>query len=201
MYHDTLLASIVKADPQYKPLIPPSLHTRFTRAWLDKNARYKWAARLLEILRFTELLIEMGLRRKVSQRTRWRAIILLECIKCGLSYFAHAPVDRVIFQSRFEIQPLANHAETTSLATYSRTRLGSYLYSFQASQFLRLLRNPRPPEKQCDSAKSTPTFGCSRVKQLRCRRQLLAAESTHDFFGKASSCAGPCVVRATALGF
>jgi peroxin-16 len=86
MYHDTLLARIVKADPKYKPLLPPSLHTRFTRAWLDKNARYKWAARMLELLRYTELLIEMGLRRKVSERNRWRAIVLMESIKYGSAF-------------------------------------------------------------------------------------------------------------------
>src|SRR5215471_18883898 len=36
MYHDTLLARIVQNNPKYKPLIPSSLHTRFTRAWSDK---------------------------------------------------------------------------------------------------------------------------------------------------------------------
>lgn len=81
LYHDTLLAKIVKSDPKYKPLIPTSLHTRYTRAWSDRNSRYKWAARALELLRFTELLIEMGLRRKVSAKNKWRAIILLEFIK------------------------------------------------------------------------------------------------------------------------
>lgn len=81
MYHDTLLAKIVQADPKYRPLLPTSLHTRFTRAWSDKNARYKWAARTLELIRFTELVLEMGLRRKVSGQNKWRAIVLLEIIK------------------------------------------------------------------------------------------------------------------------
>jgi hypothetical protein len=82
MYHDTLLAKVVQRDPKYRPLIPSSLHTRFTRAWSDKNNRYKWAARALELIRFTELVLEMGLRRKVSPRTRWRSVVLLEIIKC-----------------------------------------------------------------------------------------------------------------------
>lgn len=81
MYHDTLLAKVVKSKPGYRPLIPLSLHTRFTRAWSDKVSQYKWVARALEIIRFTELVIEMGLRRKVSVKNRWRAIILLELIK------------------------------------------------------------------------------------------------------------------------
>ncbi|KZT02655.1 peroxisome membrane protein [Laetiporus sulphureus 93-53] len=84
MYHDTLLAQFVQNDPKYKALIPPSLHTRYTRAWSDKDWRYKWAARTLQLVRFTELLIEMGLRRKVSVRNRWRGIVLLELVKAVL---------------------------------------------------------------------------------------------------------------------
>lgn len=71
----------MKANPSYRPLIPSSLHSRFTRAWSDKDKVYRWSARVLEIIRFTELVLEMILRRKVSQKTKWRLIILLEVIK------------------------------------------------------------------------------------------------------------------------
>jgi Peroxisomal membrane protein (Pex16) len=81
MYHDTLLARMVNNNPSYQPLIPLSLHSRFTRAWLDKSCRYKWISRILEIIKFTELVIEMGLRRKVSQQTKWRCIMTLEVVK------------------------------------------------------------------------------------------------------------------------
>ncbi|KIY64188.1 peroxisome membrane protein [Cylindrobasidium torrendii FP15055 ss-10] len=84
MYHDTLLAQVVQANPKYKALIPPSLHSRYTRAWSIKSDMYKWAARALELIRFTELLLEMALRRKVSPQNRWRGIVLLEVIKAGL---------------------------------------------------------------------------------------------------------------------
>ncbi|KZT72845.1 peroxisome membrane protein [Daedalea quercina L-15889] len=84
MYHDTLLEKVVQADPKYKALIPPSLHARYTRAWSEKDSLYKWAARVLQLVRFTELLIEMGLRRKVSQRNRWRGIVVLEVMKAVL---------------------------------------------------------------------------------------------------------------------
>ncbi|KAK2461943.1 hypothetical protein APHAL10511_006406 [Amanita phalloides] len=84
MYHDTLLERFVRSDPKYKPLIPSSLHTRYTRAWAEKNVLYKWAARSLELIRFAQLLIEMGLRRTVSPRTRWRGVIALETIKALL---------------------------------------------------------------------------------------------------------------------
>jgi len=81
MYHDTLLARIIKANPSYHPLIPASLHSRFTRAWSDKDVLYKWSARTLEFIRFTELVLEMLLRRKVTEKTKWRLIIILEVVK------------------------------------------------------------------------------------------------------------------------
>ncbi|KAJ8514706.1 hypothetical protein ONZ45_g7781 [Pleurotus djamor] len=82
MYHDTLLARIVYSDPKYRPLIPTSLHTRYTRAWTNQSSLYKWAARMLELIRFAELFIEMALRRRVSQKNKWRGIVLIEAIKC-----------------------------------------------------------------------------------------------------------------------
>ena len=88
MYHDTLLAKVGQSDPKYKPLIPSSPHTRYTRAWCDKDVRYKWFARALELVRFTELLVEMGLRRKVSRKTRWKGIILLEAVKCVSAFMS-----------------------------------------------------------------------------------------------------------------
>ncbi|TFK57126.1 peroxisome membrane protein [Heliocybe sulcata] len=84
LYHDTLLARVVHNDPKYKPLIPSSLHSRYTRAWCDRDGRYKWAARALEMIRFVELVVEMGLRRKVSTKSKWRCIVLLEAIKAVL---------------------------------------------------------------------------------------------------------------------
>ena len=81
MYHDTVLAKAVGNNPKYRPLIPLSLHTRYTKAWLGKHTQYKWAARVLELLRFTELVIEMCLRRKVSEKFRWRGIVIIEVVK------------------------------------------------------------------------------------------------------------------------
>ncbi|KAF9015126.1 peroxisomal membrane protein PEX16 [Cyathus striatus] len=84
LYHDTILDKVVSSNPRYRPLIPASLHTRFTRAWTEKTTLYKWTARALELIRFTELVIEMSLRRKVSEKNKWRAIVLLETIKAVL---------------------------------------------------------------------------------------------------------------------
>ncbi|KAG7099107.1 hypothetical protein E1B28_000980 [Marasmius oreades] len=84
MYHDTLLARLVATDSNLRSLLPPSMHTRYTRAWASQDARYNLLARALEVVRFTELVIEMGLRRKVSDRSRWRGIVLLEILKAVL---------------------------------------------------------------------------------------------------------------------
>ncbi|KAG6911993.1 hypothetical protein DXG01_000241 [Tephrocybe rancida] len=81
MYHDTLLAKIVQNDRNYRPLIPASLHTRFTRAWSDKNTKYKWAARALQLIKFLELVVEMGLRRKVSSKAKWRAFLRISLLR------------------------------------------------------------------------------------------------------------------------
>lgn len=83
MYHDTLLSKIMQSDPKYKPLLPSSSHTRYTKAWSEKSFTYKWAARALELIRFVELLVEMGLRRKTSLKARWRGIVFIEMIKCA----------------------------------------------------------------------------------------------------------------------
>jgi peroxin-16 len=48
---------------------------------MDRTSIYKWASRTLELIKFTELMIEMGLRRKLSEKAKWRGIILLEVIK------------------------------------------------------------------------------------------------------------------------
>ncbi|KAI0094855.1 peroxisome membrane protein [Irpex rosettiformis] len=84
LYHDTLLARIVKTDPKYKPVLPASSHTRYTRGWSEHSNAYKWASRFLEVVKYVELLVEMGLRRSVSDRARWRGVVFLEAIKATL---------------------------------------------------------------------------------------------------------------------
>ena len=119
MYHDTLLARIVKSNTSYRPLIPSSLHTRFTRAWTDKDMLYKWAARALEIIRFTELVVEMSLRRKVSEKFRWRSIILLEVIKSANLLFGQAVHSDYSFQSVTSPPLVEGYASTFDLASHS----------------------------------------------------------------------------------
>ncbi|KZS96001.1 peroxisomal membrane protein PEX16 [Sistotremastrum niveocremeum HHB9708] len=84
LYHDTLLARRLSQDPKLKPLIPPSPHSRYTRAWSDKSGQYKWAARALEVIKFLQLVVEMSLRRKVGRNAKWRAIVSIEFVKAVL---------------------------------------------------------------------------------------------------------------------
>lgn len=81
LYHDTIIVRRVAQSPKFKPLIPPSVNSRYTRAWAEKENVYKWVARILETIKYLELVIEMGLRRKISQKGRWRSIVILELIK------------------------------------------------------------------------------------------------------------------------
>ncbi|EJT97753.1 peroxisome membrane protein [Dacryopinax primogenitus] len=81
LYHDTLLTSLVKDK---KPVIPPTPHMRYTRAWCDKSAIYKWAARTLEAIRHCELFMEMLLRRRFGKRGAWRGVVGLEFLKATL---------------------------------------------------------------------------------------------------------------------
>lgn len=55
-------------------------HTRYTTYWVQKSPLYRRIARLLAIVRYTELLWEMAAKRK-GERVRWRVVILLEAIK------------------------------------------------------------------------------------------------------------------------
>ncbi|KAG8996150.1 Peroxisomal membrane protein pex16 [Tulasnella sp. JGI-2019a] len=87
LYHDTLLFRRVKSDPTIAAAaIPPSVHSRYTRAWADKDAMYKWAARMLEIIKFVQILVEMSMRRwaKASTKTVWRGIMSIELCKAFL---------------------------------------------------------------------------------------------------------------------
>ncbi|CCO29397.1 Peroxisomal membrane protein PEX16 AltName: Full=Peroxin-16 [Rhizoctonia solani AG-1 IB] len=77
----------MELDPKAKPILPPSVHSRYTRAWAKRDSRYRWAARLLEIVRFIELVVEMGMRRKFKKQTVWKGVFALETIKAALRLF------------------------------------------------------------------------------------------------------------------
>ncbi|KAI0275103.1 peroxisome membrane protein [Gloeopeniophorella convolvens] len=129
LYHDTLLVKAVENEPKYKPLLPPSLHSRFTRAWADSHARYRWTSRTLELIRFVELLLEMGLRRKVSAKDRWRAISVLEAVKALLKFILLRVTRRPLMSPPIperDIDPDSLHPPSTSSSpTLVPSSLGS----------------------------------------------------------------------------
>ncbi|KAK4451226.1 peroxisomal membrane protein PEX16 [Podospora aff. communis PSN243] len=82
LYHDVLLrraATLSKNPPTSIPSIP-SPHSRYTRFWTQKSPLYRRVAYVLQIVSYVELLCEMAAKRR-GERTRWRAVILLEAIK------------------------------------------------------------------------------------------------------------------------
>ncbi|KAI9752968.1 MAG: hypothetical protein M4579_005400 [Chaenotheca gracillima] len=79
IYHDSLLARALDRLPKtQKP--PPSAHNRYTRFWSQKSTQYRRIALALQVLQYTELLIEMASKRR-GERTRWRVVVLLESVK------------------------------------------------------------------------------------------------------------------------
>lgn len=107
--HDTLPAS--------KYLIPPSIQSRYMQAWSLRDHRYFWTTNCLQILRFTQLLLEMLLRRNVSEQTRWSSIIALESVKCLLRLTLLSITKRPIINS-----PLSQVTEEMPLPVDARER-------------------------------------------------------------------------------
>lgn len=119
MYHDTLLSKFVQSNPKYRPLIPSSLHTRYTRAWSEKSSLYKWIARSLELIRYLELLVEMGLRRKVSVQARWRSIVFIELIKYRAFPRQFVACADLSAQSFLTSHPAQDYEETVDISSHS----------------------------------------------------------------------------------
>lgn len=78
LYHDNVLTRALSR----LPITPnPSTHARYTRFWTRKSKVYRRTAMLLQMVIYTELLCEMGAKRRGGDRTRWNVIVLLEAIK------------------------------------------------------------------------------------------------------------------------
>lgn len=122
MYHDSLLAAIIDNDPTYRPLVPISPHTRFTTACQQKHSLYKLLARALQLIKYTELLFEMGLRRKASYKTRTRAIVLLELVKYVLS-LTFTSLSNTPTQGRPSLHPSPHNPQTPLVPSHSPARL------------------------------------------------------------------------------
>ena len=88
LYHDILLRRVVTS----LPLSPnstssttttpaPTPHARYTKFWTARSKTYRRVALLLQMVIYTELLCEMGAKRRGGERARWGVVVLLEAIK------------------------------------------------------------------------------------------------------------------------
>ncbi|KAL8407485.1 hypothetical protein RB594_006346 [Gaeumannomyces avenae] len=94
LYHDSLLERAAAAaaaaaagtsppSPSTKSKAAPSrtIHARYTSFWSQKSAMYRRVARALQIVQYTQLLVEMAARRRGDDRLRWRLVVLVEAFK------------------------------------------------------------------------------------------------------------------------
>ena len=91
IYHDTLLkkrASVLASSPTLsrsktlKVQPPkPTLHAKYTTFWTNTSSLYTQIATLLKIAEYTQLLWEMVARRRGGEKSRWRAVVMLEAFK------------------------------------------------------------------------------------------------------------------------
>lgn len=84
LYHDLLLfrSSLHSPSPASKLSsgLTKSLHARYTRFWAAKSTLYRRVAIVLQVVQYTELLLEMWAKRR-GEAVRWRAVVLIEAIK------------------------------------------------------------------------------------------------------------------------
>lgn len=57
-----------------------SLHARYTRFWTAKSKLYRRVAIVLQLVQYTELLLEMWAKRR-GEVMRWRVVVLIEAVK------------------------------------------------------------------------------------------------------------------------
>lgn len=95
LYHDQILIRAANTLPKYlKP--PSSSHARYTKAWTEASPSYRVAARLISVLSYTELLIEMIAARRLGSERRWRVVLALECFKAALRLRIAAVTGRTV---------------------------------------------------------------------------------------------------------
>lgn len=64
--------------------LPVSPHSRYTKYWLKQSKLYKAVARLLSVVSYAQLLLEMAGKKYKGEAGRWRVVIGLESLKAVL---------------------------------------------------------------------------------------------------------------------
>lgn len=85
LYHDILLfrTSLSTTTPSASEIpssLGRSLHARYTRFWTAKSTLYRRVALMLQVVQYTELLLEMWAKRR-GEAIRWRVVVLIEAVK------------------------------------------------------------------------------------------------------------------------
>lgn len=87
LYHDLLLfrsslspTSSSSSSPKGPITLSKSLHARYTRFWAAKSTLYRRVAIVLQMVQYTELLLEMWAKRR-GEAVRWRVVVLVEAVK------------------------------------------------------------------------------------------------------------------------
>lgn len=86
LYHDLLLFRSTLSAPssaaasKLHSSLSKSLHARYTRFWTAKSKLYRRVAIVLQVVQYTELLLEMWAKRR-GEAIRWRVVVLIEAVK------------------------------------------------------------------------------------------------------------------------
>lgn len=78
LYHDSLLSRALAQQP--RPPRHQSPHNRYTRFYCQKSPTYRRTATTLQVIQYTELLLEM-MAKKRGEKARWRLVMVLEAVK------------------------------------------------------------------------------------------------------------------------
>lgn len=81
LYHDALLSRTSSNSGSSLSLSGTSPHTRYTKWWIQQSRLYKAIARLLSVLSYTQLMLEMAARKYRGEKGRWRVVLGLESLK------------------------------------------------------------------------------------------------------------------------
>ena len=78
LYHDSLLSRTLAHSLQQKQHQTP--HNRYARYYCWKSPTYRRTATTLQVVQYTELLLEMLAKRR-GEKVRWRVVVILEAVK------------------------------------------------------------------------------------------------------------------------
>lgn len=80
LYHDSLLSRALAQSLSHRGPRQQTLHSRYTRFYTNKSPTYRRTAIALQVLQYTELLVEMLAKRR-GEKARWNVVVLLETVK------------------------------------------------------------------------------------------------------------------------